>query len=109
MSDLIPNLKKTANTKGGEYKGPCLWCGGTDRFTYNPAMYDGHGFYICRSCGESGNTMTYLMQFEELNYHEACAKANIKPDVNYKCQTVEALYQTFSPGEPPLNPTPAWR
>jgi DNA primase len=52
LLDLIgrdTQLKKTANTGGGEWHGVCPFCGGTDRFTVQP---NGKG-WSCRQCTPS--------------------------------------------------------
>lgn len=40
-------LRKVAGTQGGEYAGPCPFCGGRDRFRVQPE----HGRWYCRQCG----------------------------------------------------------
>jgi DNA primase len=42
------NLHKVAATAGGEYAGPCPFCGGRDRFHVQPAK----GRWFCRRCGD---------------------------------------------------------
>ena len=39
-------LKKQAGTRGGEYAGPCPFCGGRDRFRVQPEK----GLWWCRNC-----------------------------------------------------------
>jgi hypothetical protein len=41
-------LKKVANTEGGEYAGPCPFCGGDDRFHVQPLANPGR--WMCRNC-----------------------------------------------------------
>lgn len=42
-------VKRVANTKGGEYAGPCPICGGEDRFKVQPHRIRG-GVWFCRKC-----------------------------------------------------------
>ena len=39
-------LRKVASTRGGEYAGPCPFCGGRDRFRVQPRR----GRWWCRGC-----------------------------------------------------------
>jgi DNA primase len=41
-------LRRVASTNGGEWAGPCPWCGGTDRFRVWP--YAARPRYWCRQC-----------------------------------------------------------
>ena len=40
------NLKRVASTGGGEFAGPCPFCGGHDRFRVQPA----NNIWLCRYC-----------------------------------------------------------
>ncbi len=77
------NLKRVAPTRGGEYKGPCPWCSGTDRFTAWPdlpnknGVYHG-GRYICRQCQRHGDALQYLVDRRGLSYPEACAALGVE-------------------------------
>ncbi|MBZ0307011.1 MAG: hypothetical protein K8I82_13155, partial [Anaerolineae bacterium] len=42
-------LKRVASTNGGEYHGPCPFCGGKDRFIVQPDQPCG-GRWSCRHC-----------------------------------------------------------
>ena len=65
-------LKKVASTYGGEYAGPCPWCGGRDRFRVWPDA-DRPGYW-CRQCGKTGDAIQYLMDHDSLRFREACAR-----------------------------------
>lgn len=67
--------KKVASTGGGEYASPCPGCGGDDRFRVWPDKREGNGSFWCRQCGESGDTITFLMKFSGMTYPEACKAA----------------------------------
>lgn len=80
-------LRKAGTTHGGEYQGPCPWCGGTDRFHVWPEqgqiIKDGRtvavpGRYWCRPglghCGRSGDAIQFMIDFYQLSYKEACAR-----------------------------------
>jgi DNA polymerase I-like protein with 3'-5' exonuclease and polymerase domains len=52
--------KRVASTNGGEYASACPFCGGKDRFRIWPNREVG-GFFWCRHCGRSGNSVKYLL------------------------------------------------
>lgn len=55
-----------------EWKSPCPFCGGTDRFSVWPARGD-CGRWWCRGCGESGDGIDLLQRLEGMGYREAAA------------------------------------
>jgi len=61
------SYKKVANTRGGEYHGPCPFCGGNDRFRIQPAR----DYYTCRACGIYGDSIKYLREFRKMKYFDA--------------------------------------
>jgi DNA primase len=68
--------KKVATTRGGEYHGPCPFCGGNDRFRIQPAK---DRFY-CRGCGKSGDSVQYLRDFKGMSYFDALLALGREPD-----------------------------
>lgn len=71
-------LKRVATTNGGEYAGPCPFCGGRDRFRVWPNQ-DG-GRYWCRGCGKHGDAIQYLRETRGLSFIEACTELAIEPN-----------------------------
>jgi len=63
-------LKRVTNSNGGEYAGPCPWCGGRDRFRVWP--HDKWPHYWCRQCGRRGDAIQYLRDFNNLTFSQAC-------------------------------------
>lgn len=61
-------LKRVASTRGGEYAGPCPWCGGRDRFRVWPEI----GRYWCRVCERKGDVIQYLRDRHGMSFQEAC-------------------------------------
>lgn len=65
------SLKRHSNTGGGEYVGPCPFCGtGENRFHVWP-----HGErprFWCRQCGAKGDAISYLMKRDGIGFKEAC-------------------------------------
>lgn len=76
-------LKKVASTHGGEWTGPCPECGGKDRFHVWPYTNGEKGSYWCRGCDKSGDNIQFLIDFEGMNFKDACAWLNINLDKNY--------------------------
>lgn len=63
-------LARIANTHGGEYAGPCPFCGGTDRFHVQPRT----GWWFCRQCTpRGGDAIDYVQRHEQLAFPEAIA------------------------------------
>ncbi len=66
-------LSKKATTNGGEYEGPCPFCGGTDRFLVWPTPKDkDRGSFWCRQCEKNGDALTLVMERENLSFQDAC-------------------------------------
>ena len=63
-------LKKVASTKGGEWAGPCPFCGGQDRFRVWPSA-DRPGWW-CRQCEKHGDAIAYIMQRDSADFRTAC-------------------------------------
>ena len=64
--------------------GPCPWCGGDDRFTFDDK--EGSGSFICRACG-AGMGMEFVKRVTGLPFAEAAARVdeivgNLKPDAS---------------------------
>ena len=73
-------LKRVGGTRGGEYAGPCPFCGGTDRFRVWPAdtsTTDHRGKWWCRQCLKSGDAIEYLRERDGLSYGEACQQLGV--------------------------------
>ncbi len=66
-------LKKAAGTGGGEWAGPCPFCGGRDRFRIQP-YHDAGARWFCRGCGEGRwqDVIAYVMRRDSLDFKEAC-------------------------------------
>lgn len=75
-------MRKASSTKGGEWHGPCPFCGGNDRFHVWPDQNEGKGGFWCRACNRGGDAINFLREKEGLTYQEACAELNIHIDAN---------------------------
>ena len=63
-------LQRMASTHGGEWAGPCPFCGGTDRFRVWPEQ----GRFWCRQCEAQGDAIAYLQKCDSLTFAEACER-----------------------------------
>lgn len=63
-------LRKVASTAGGEWAGPCPFCGGRDRFRVQPVL----GVWWCRQCGGQrwADAIDYLVRRDGVSFVEAC-------------------------------------
>src|SRR2546430_13712324 len=71
-------LKKVASTGGGEYAGPCPFCGGRDRFRVQPEK----GRWWCRGCSGGPrwqDAIGYVRRREGLGFAEACERLGASP------------------------------
>lgn len=94
--------QKKASTGGGEYKGPCPFCGGRDRFGVYP-MTD---HWVCRSCKKAGDSIEYLKLARGLNYYEACAALGREPEMDtWKLPKIPLTWQPRIAPPPPA----AWQ
>ena len=68
-------LKRVARTEGGEYHGPCPFCGdGRDRFIVQPHHQSG-GRWLNRQCCGSGrwrDAIAYVQYRDKVSFPEAC-------------------------------------
>jgi hypothetical protein len=94
-------LRKVAETHGGEFTGPCPVCGGLDRFHVWPDKVDSRrperiGVYWCRSCNRSGDVVQFLVDFAGQSYAEAFRALGIE---------APAVITYRSPAVPGARPT----
>ena len=73
MAEHDTQLRKVASTGGGEWAGPCVFCGGRDRFRVQP-YHPGGGRWLCRNCtdGKWQDAIAYKMRRDGLDFKAAC-------------------------------------
>jgi hypothetical protein len=102
LADLIGRdtpLVRIAGTRGGEWAGPCPFCGGQDRLHVQPAYQGGRWF--CRQCApRGGDAIDYLRRRDRLTFHEALSRLAVLTPA------AQPAYQTTYRGRPQ---TLAWR
>ncbi len=73
-------LKRVAGTNGGEYKGPCPFCGGKDRFMVQPKR-SGDGRWLCRQCSPHWqDAIEYVKRRDGCDFKTACQVLSIALD-----------------------------
>ena len=77
-------LKRIANTEGGEWCGPCPFCGGEDRFRVQPHHNKG-GRWYCRGCGDESwhDVFDFIQRRDGIEFKEAL---NLLSGGNYNQQ-----------------------
>ncbi len=67
--DTDLGTKKIAGSGGGEWAGPCPFCGGEDRFRVQPYKKP-HGIWLCRNCtdGKWDTAAGYVMRRDNCNF-----------------------------------------
>ncbi len=93
---------KVASTRGGEYAGPCPFCGGRDRFRVHPEYREGR--YWCRGCGKSGDAISYLREFRGLSFADACKASGMNPRSGTRGEDRKETATAFTPREVNLPP-----
>jgi len=66
-------LRRVASTNGGEWAGPCPFCGGDDRFRVWPQDGD-RGRFWCRQCEAAGDAIDYIRKRDNMSFVDACAR-----------------------------------
>lgn len=75
--DGFRSVRKSMS-RGGQYNGPCPWCGGTDRFRVQPHQ-GSYGWFACSQCGHKGSAVDYLIQKRGLSKQEALVAVGWTP------------------------------
>jgi DNA primase len=87
--------KKVASTHGGEYAGPCPFCGGNDRFLIWPESKGGR--FWCRGCDKSGDSIQYIRETRDLTFFEALEYLGIEKPQFKKQQKKKTGPPIFKP------------
>ncbi len=92
-------LKKVASTGGGEYAGPCPFCGGRDRFRYQPA----NNIWLCRNCtaGQWRDVIDFVAKRDNLSIAEAAKKLSYGLPVTSNHPAPAAKAERPAYGPPP--------
>ena len=100
LIDIVQTLgispKRVASTNGGEYASVCPSCGGTDRFRMWPAT----GRWWCRQCDQSGDEISFLREFCDMSYADACAYLGKSGSINNNFHSTPPIRQNKSASPP---------
>ncbi len=91
------NPRWVASTNGGEYHSACPKCGGKDRFFIQPTkqMKNCIGYYRCRKCDCSGDTIQFAIDFLRMDFKQAIERIGITlPKRSYFSNPIK---KTFTP------------
>lgn len=99
-------LKRVANTKGGEWAGPCPFCGGRDRFRIQPRHPKGPRWF-CRHCGDDRwhDAIDFVMRSEDVGFREACRRLGVGLE-DRQVETVRRSQSPFPVFTPPTKREP---
>lgn len=97
LLDLNPGMKRVANTNGGEYAGPCPFCGGKDRFRIQPKT----NRWYCRQCGGDKwhDVIDFIMRRDGCTFTEATKKLNIPMQVKFVTEAKKQIQQQRPPDQ----------
>lgn len=85
LSLISTPLKKVAGTGGGEYHGPCPFCGGHDRFIVQPE----NGRWSCRQCSPNWNdAIEFVKRRDNVGFKEAVETLSLSlPERNQRTKS----------------------
>lgn len=81
-------LRQVARTGGGEWHGPCPFCGGVDRFCVWPNSDPAR--YWCRECDAGGDAISYVRARRGLTFPDALAELRINRPVGERAAPAPA-------------------
>jgi len=93
------NLKRAAGTSGGEYCGPCPFCGGNDRFRVWPNNKGGR--FWCRGCGKAGDSIQYIRDTRGFSYIEALKYLGMEGNYTPRKKKETSTFCPEEKGSPP--------
>ncbi len=98
---LIPDLRRVARSHGGEWAGPCPFCGGRDRFRVQP-YHPAGGRWWCRRCSPTEHwedAIAFVRRRDGCGFREAVARLGGPP--------APPPGRPAAPRPPPRPPAPA--
>jgi DNA primase len=108
LLDLLPELKRMATTHGGEWAGPCPFCGGRDRFRVWPNEGT-TGRYWCRGCGKHGDGIQLLRDRDGLSFPEALKAWGLPSTAGHRTERNNCSTGATWEPRPVTTPGATWR
>jgi hypothetical protein len=73
LAENLTTLRKSSSTEGGEWSGPCPFCGGRDRFSVQP-YHKPEARWLCRHCtdGKWKDVITFVERRDKSSFMDAC-------------------------------------
>jgi DNA primase len=100
-------LKRVAGTGGGEWAGPCPFCGGDDRFRVQPEA-PGGACWLCRTCtnGQWRDVIEYIKLRDHVDFVQACKTLGhqVRP-----AESVPQPSRAIEAPKPTGPPSPEWQ
>ena len=103
--DGFRSARKPAMSRGGQYNGPCPWCGGDDRFRVQP-NYGTYGWFACSQCSKKGNAVDYLMLKRGFSKWEALTTVGWAPKETSEKSAQSSIPQSAYQERPQWNEPP---
>lgn len=74
LSEDLTTLKRVSSSGGGEWAGPCPFCGGVDRFRVQPHRDDPR--WLCRNCtdGKWQDVIELVERRDNVSFMNACTR-----------------------------------
>jgi DNA primase len=96
LLEIIPSrMQKAASTGGGEWHGPCPFCGGQDRFIVQPNQSPAR--WWCRGCDRKGDAIAFMMQYHNLQFAEAVQRLGLESQLKNNTATSKAQPPSYPP------------
>lgn len=97
LLDLVPNMRYVASTGGGEYAGPCPYCGGVDRFRIQAQS----NRWYCRQCGDGHwhDVFDFVMKRDQCSLVEAAKRLNVPAQVQWTANRMKEVKRYGPPDQ----------
>lgn len=84
LIDWVGRFVELRRVSPVEYHGPCVWCGGDDRFRVTAEHF------ACRQCGRKGDVIEFVMQQQNVDFKMAVSilEGNLSMNVGEKVKPV---------------------
>lgn len=93
-------LQRTASTGGGEYHGPCPFCGGKDRFYVQVNPHGKGARWFCRQCSPMGkDAIAYVQRQSNVSFKEALAILGLEGQPQRPLKKSQVLRPANAPSE----------
>lgn len=99
------DLRRVARSRGGEWAGPCPFCGGRDRFRVWPI----EGRWWCRQCERHGDAVAFVQQRDGVGFRDALRVLELDESGRGVGLPVAPARRPARPPEPQDPPPAVWQ